>query len=120
MTKRTTQDLQVAFVFDGDVLASVEVKCGETKTLFHKGLSQPIDSEDVPEQAKSATDTYPFTHELLDCFEYGQLPERLQGVSKPFHDLAHNLSTMVKPGFQRNWALQYLLIAKDAAVRAAL
>lgn len=120
MTKQTTQDLQIAFVFEGDALTSVEVKCGSTKSIFHKGLSEPIDSEKSIEPDKSAPDTYPYTHELLECFGYEQLPERLQTVSKPFHDLAHELSTMVKPGFQRNWALQYLLIAKDAAVRAAL
>ena len=120
MTKQTNQDLQLSFVFAGDTLTVVEAKCGTTKTLFHKGLSQPVDSESAIEPDDSKPDTYPYTHELLECFAYEQLPEQLQAVSKPFHDLAHNLSTMVKPGFQRNWALQYLLIAKDAAVRAAL
>lgn len=55
----------------------------------------------------------------LDHFRYEHLPEHLQEVSKPFHDVAHDLvdSAPIRTD-QLEVALQKLLEAKDAAVRA--
>ncbi len=55
----------------------------------------------------------------LSHFRYDHLPEELQEVSKPFSDLAHRLVESVPPRTdQLEVALQKLLEAKDAAVRA--
>lgn len=56
----------------------------------------------------------------LQFFNYDHLSEDLQEVSKPFHDLAANLAELVPDNNQRRVALQKLLEAKDAAVRARL
>jgi len=56
----------------------------------------------------------------LSFFSYSHLPEDLQKVSKPFGVLAENIVRTIETGNQRSNALQRLLEAKDAAVRAAL
>lgn len=58
-------------------------------------------------------------------FAYAHLPERLQPVSKPFHDLARQVLERCDPDDllsldQTREALRNLLRAKDCAVRAAL
>jgi hypothetical protein len=53
-------------------------------------------------------------------FEYAHLPAHLQEVSKPFHDLAVSLLTMVPPGEQRDLGMQRLLEAKDCMVRGRI
>lgn len=58
--------------------------------------------------------------ELLTFFAHSHLPPKLAAVSAPFADLAHSLVRTQDPGRQRTIALEYLLIAKDAAVRSAL
>lgn len=57
---------------------------------------------------------------ILQFFAYEHLPERLQAVSKPFHDLAHGLTKTLPRNPERTVALRKLLEAKDAAVRARL
>lgn len=57
---------------------------------------------------------------MLKWFEFAHLPERLQAVSKPFHDLAHHLAGSLPPGPERTVAFRKLLESKDAAVRARL
>ena len=58
---------------------------------------------------------------ILEYFEYKHLPDNLQSVSKQFHDLAHNLVDLMPARTdQQEVALQKLLEAKDAAVRAFL
>lgn len=59
-------------------------------------------------------------HSMLKWFEYSHLPDLLQAVSSPFHDLAHHLCTTIEPGPELDVALRKLLEAKDAAVRAKL
>lgn len=63
------------------------------------------------------TDEWP----ILRYFKYDHLPGVLQCISKPFHDLAHEL---VGGGFedisQMYCAIEKLLEAKDCAVRAYL
>ncbi len=60
---------------------------------------------------------------IMRWFKYDHLPEKLQWMSKLFHDLAY----VLQEEFIGNWenpeflmALRKLLEAKDCAVRAAL
>lgn len=57
---------------------------------------------------------------ILRYFGYDHLPEHLQVISKPFHDLAYHLVEMVPRNPERTVALRKLLEGKDAAVRAQL
>jgi hypothetical protein len=57
---------------------------------------------------------------LLQFFEYAHLPDHLQGVSRPFCDLAQQLVIGLPRNPERTVALRKLLEAKDCAVRAAL
>jgi len=60
-------------------------------------------------------------YEILKYFEYGHLLERLQAISKPFHDLAHDVANRDSEGDPETYeCLRKLLEAKDCAVRAAL
>lgn len=56
----------------------------------------------------------------LTFFEYSHLPLHLQLVSRLFSTLARRLDRVLTPGGQKEIALQHLLDAKDAAVRATL
>ncbi len=58
--------------------------------------------------------------ELRGSFAYAQLPPRLQEISKPFGEHAQRICGEPVWGLQTVLALTHLLIAKDAAVRAAL
>lgn len=57
---------------------------------------------------------------ILKYFAYQHLPEKLQAVSKPFHDLAHALIATTAQGAEQSAGLRKLLEAKDCFVRAAL
>lgn len=57
---------------------------------------------------------------ILKFFKYDHLPEHLQGVSKPFGELAAALMATLPQNAERSVALRKLLEAKDAAVRATL
>lgn len=57
---------------------------------------------------------------LFQFFEYAHLPEHLQAVSKPFHDLTRELILQLPANTQRQRALEKLLEAKDCAVRSAI
>jgi len=56
----------------------------------------------------------------IKFFHYEHLPENLQEVSKPFHDLAHHIVDSLPRDAERAVALRKLLEAKDAAVRSML
>lgn len=56
----------------------------------------------------------------LKYFKYAHLNPELQAVSRPFHELAHDLVNKCPPNEQRSLALQKLIEAKDCAVRAML
>lgn len=56
---------------------------------------------------------------LLQFFAYEHLPEKLQAVSKPFCELAEQVSKLPQNP-ERTMALRKLLEAKDCAVRAML
>ena len=63
---------------------------------------------------------HPSTVELLRFFEYSHLPPRLQAVSRPLHDLAHEVALMeTRYGAELTAGLRKLLEAKDCLVRAA-
>lgn len=57
--------------------------------------------------------------EIMHSFSYLHLPPAMQAASRPFCELARVVSRG-PASFQRLIALQKLLEAKDAAVRAAL
>ncbi len=57
---------------------------------------------------------------IMQFFAYQHLPEKLQGVSRHFHDLAHNIVTLLPRNAERTVALRKLLESKDAAVRASI
>lgn len=56
----------------------------------------------------------------LDHFNYLHLPAHLQGFSKPFHDLAHELHRSLPQSAELNAGLRKLMEAKDCIVRAAI
>lgn len=56
---------------------------------------------------------------ILRHFEYAHLPEHLQEVSRPFAELATNLTEKLD-GPELAVGLRKLLEAKDCAVRAAV
>lgn len=55
---------------------------------------------------------------MLKWFRFDHLPPTLQGVSKPFADLANHIVGSLPAGAERTVALRKLLEAKDAGVRA--
>ena len=57
---------------------------------------------------------------LLQFFEYSHLPAHLQAISKPFCDLAHQLAATLPENEESVSMLRWLLLAKDAGVRAVL
>lgn len=57
---------------------------------------------------------------MLKFFHFQHLPEKLQGVSQPFHDLAHKMVAELPRNPERTVALRKLLESKDCAVRATL
>jgi hypothetical protein len=57
---------------------------------------------------------------MLQFFEFDHLPPQLQGVSAPFHHLAHQLVANLPRNPERTVALRKLMEAKDCAVRARL
>jgi hypothetical protein len=59
------------------------------------------------------------TAHVLKFFGYAHLPPHLAEVSRPFHDLAHDIAKRAN-GPEATVALRKLLEAKDAAVRDAL
>jgi hypothetical protein len=56
---------------------------------------------------------------ILQSFSYAHLPPKLQEISKPFGVLANGMTLLLPRGSERTIALQKLLEANDAAVRAA-
>lgn len=61
---------------------------------------------------------HPSTAQLLELFAYEHLPEHLQEISKPFHDLANLVAQQyTQRGTEQTTCLRKLLEAKDCAVR---
>jgi hypothetical protein len=63
---------------------------------------------------------FPKDERMGKWFAFAHLPEKLQGVSRPFHDLGVLITQRIEPGPERTVALRKLLEAKDAAVRAVV
>lgn len=59
-------------------------------------------------------------HYLLQFFNYNHLPEHLQRISAPFHDLAWQIFHQLPSNPETTSALRKLLEAKDCAVRALI
>lgn len=57
---------------------------------------------------------------LFQFFTFEDLPEHLQAISRPFHELARHILLTLPRNPERTVALRKLLEAKDCAVRAAL
>jgi hypothetical protein len=66
------------------------------------------------------TGRHPGTAAVAKHFTYAHLPEHLQAVSKPCHDLAECMVRALPDGPELTFGLRQLLLAKDAFVRAAL
>lgn len=60
------------------------------------------------------------TEPILQFFEFGHLPPKLQDVSAPFATLANSIIIQLPRNPERTVALRKLLESKDAAVRATL
>lgn len=69
-------------------------------------------------------DLHPALRDLLSFFAYEHLPPHLAAVSRPFHDLAHEMVDRGRElrlqGAEATVGLRKLLEAKDCMVRAAL
>ena len=61
-----------------------------------------------------------YPNPIMQYFEYKHLPENLQKVSKPFHELATVLEASLPNGPEKTAGLRKLLESKDCMVRAAL
>ena len=57
---------------------------------------------------------------ILQFFTFAHLPDHLQGISRPFGELAERIAASLPRNPERTVALRKLLEAKDAAVRAML
>lgn len=57
---------------------------------------------------------------VMQFFAYTHLPPHLQEISAPFGELAAKIMNTLPPNPERTKALDALLVAKDAAVRAKL
>ena len=62
----------------------------------------------------------PSQHYLMQFFEFGHLPEKMQKWSEPFYNLAHEVDNLWPNNPEKDEALRKLLEAKDCAVRAAI
>lgn len=58
--------------------------------------------------------------QLLKYFKYDHLPQRLKLISKPFCELAEQMSAELPANEEREMAIRKLLESKDCAVRSVL
>lgn len=56
----------------------------------------------------------------MKYFSFAHLPEKLQEVSAPIWELAHDMDTTLPDGPEKSAGLRKLLEAKDCFVRAGL
>ena len=56
------------------------------------------------------------TVHLLSLFEYEHLPPHLQDISKPLHDLAHDMADHLEDGPELSTGLRHLWDAKNNLV----
>ena len=60
------------------------------------------------------------TDHVMQFFAYDHLPEGLRAISKPFGDLAAEMTRTLPRNPERTKMLNKLLEAKDCAVRASV
>ena len=60
---------------------------------------------------------HPAVQHLLKQFRYEHLPHSLQQISRPIHDLAHQMADTLQSGPELSVGLRHLLDGKDALVR---
>ncbi len=58
--------------------------------------------------------------EILEYFQYGNLPDRLRTISAHFAGVAQYMDEELPSGAEKSTCLRKLLEAKDAGMRAAL
>ncbi|MGH9033671.1 MAG: hypothetical protein ACRDZV_16230 [Acidimicrobiia bacterium] len=63
---------------------------------------------------------HPSTQAIARYFEFGHLPEHLQAVSRPCHDLAELMIGSLDDGPELSAGLRKLLEAKDCFVRVGV
>lgn len=64
--------------------------------------------------------TRPEVLPIMRFFSHKHLPKDLAEISKPFGDLAWHIHDTLPPCTEKEKALDFLLIAKDSAVRSAI
>jgi hypothetical protein len=70
------------------------------------------------EKRRALEQLHPATIQLLELFEFKHLPDHLQLISVPFHDLAWSVAQLpTERGAEQTTCLRKLLEAKDCAVR---
>jgi hypothetical protein len=60
------------------------------------------------------------TDPMMQFFGYSHLPEHLQKISKPFHDMAQHIVETLPSNPERTAGLRKLMEAKDCIVRCSL
>ncbi len=65
-------------------------------------------------------DRHPSTQQIFRTFRYKHLPEHLQAISKPVHDLAEQMILTLSDGPELTAGLRKLREAKDCFVVAAV
>lgn len=83
-------------------------------------LAGGLSGTDVASREKLGESELIFSDDALQFFTWAHLPMRLQDVSRPFGEMAHRIVLTLPDNPQRAIALQKLIEAKDAAVRARL
>lgn len=79
---------------------------------------QPINMAVRKAELIAKDELLPSLFQLLELFEYEHLPEHLQHLSKPFHDLAWGIAdTPTERYAEQTVCIRKLLEAKDCAVR---
>lgn len=79
-----------------------------------------LDEKQPPNRGRRHAMLKHYPHPILAYFEYDHLPENLQKVSQPLHDLAWEIAQNREAGYdEKTVGLRKLLEAKDCFVRSA-
>lgn len=57
---------------------------------------------------------------MMQFFSFSHLPEHLQKISKPFHDMAQQIVDLMPANAERAVGLRKLLESKDCIVRCSI
>lgn len=103
-------------------LHELEVYVDRVDPMRPRGGAAPRCRHRAGQHPRHGSDTmsrHPSIENILSYFAYAHLPSNLQEISRPFHDLAHQMADLPS-GPEVTVCLRKLLEAKDCAVRAAL